>query len=136
VSGSSTAAPAHLAQTWTLKVADERDSPRTASGMVAVVGTLAAMIPPSIILVSYAITAEVSVGDQLVAGALPGVIIACALVLMLYVTMLRDPDSVPRGAPATWADKARALLTAAPLVFVFAAVVDRKSTRLNSSHVS
>lgn len=123
VSGSSTAAAATLAQTSTLKMVDEGYSPRTASGMVAVVGTLAAMIPPSIILVFYAITAEVSVGDQLVAGALPGVIIACALVLMLYVTMLRDPDSVPRGAPATWADKARALLTAAPLVFVFAAVV-------------
>jgi len=87
------------------------------------VGTLAAMIPPSIILVFYAITAEVSVGDQLVAGAVPGVIIASGLVVMLYVTMMRNPDTVPRGEPATWRQKGRALLTAAPLVFVFAAVV-------------
>lgn len=123
VSGSSTAAAATLAQTSTLKMIDEGYSPKTASGLVAVVGTLAAMIPPSIILVFYAITAEVSVGDQLVAGALPGVLIACALVVMLYVTMLRDPESVPRGEAASWSEKGRALLTAAPLVFVFAAVV-------------
>lgn len=123
VSGSSTAAAATLAQTSTLKMIDEGYSPRTAGGLVAVVGTLAAMIPPSIILVFYAITAEVSVGDQLIAGALPGVIIACSLVVMLYVTMLRDPDSVPRGTSATWSEKGRALLTASPLVFVFAAVV-------------
>lgn len=123
VSGSSTAAAATLAQTSTLKMIDEGYSPRTASGLVAVVGTLAAMIPPSIILVFYAITAEVSVGDQLVAGALPGVIIACGLVVMLYVTMLRNPDTAPRGEPASWGDKGRALLTAAPLVFVFGAVV-------------
>ena len=123
VSGSSTAAAATLAQTSTLKMIDEDYSPKTASGLVAVVGTLAAMIPPSIILVFYAITAEVSVGDVLIAGALPGVIIACALVVMLYVTMLRDPEAAPSGQPSTWAEKGRALGTAAPLALVFLAVV-------------
>jgi C4-dicarboxylate transporter, DctM subunit len=123
VSGSSTAAAATLAQTSTLKMIDEGYTPRTASGLVAVVGTLAAMVPPSIILVFYAITAEVSVGDQLIAGFLPGLIIAASLVVMLYVTMLRTPDSVPQGQAASWSEKGRALLTAAPLVVVFAAVV-------------
>ncbi|MBB1023999.1 MULTISPECIES: TRAP transporter large permease [unclassified Dietzia] len=123
VSGSSTAAAATLAQTSTLKMIDQGYSPRTASGLVAVVGTLAAMIPPSIILVFYAITAEVSVGDQLIAGAMPGIIIALGLVVTLYITMLHDPASVPRGEPSTWGEKGRALITAAPLVFVFVAVV-------------
>ncbi|WP_182346330.1 TRAP transporter large permease [Tomitella gaofuii] len=123
VSGSSTAAAATMAQTSTVKMVDEGYSPRMASGLVAVVGTLAAMIPPSVILVFYAITAETSVGDQLIAGFLPGILIACTLVAVMYFTMLRNPQHVPAGEKASWADKGRALLTASPLVIVFLAVV-------------
>ncbi|WP_024792930.1 TRAP transporter large permease [Tomitella biformata] len=123
VSGSSTASAATLAQTTTVKMIDEGYSPKTASGMVAVVGTLAAMIPPSIILVFYAITAEVSVGDQLIAGFLPGIIIAAALIVTLYVTMARNPQSVPVGMRASWQEKGHAVMTASPLILVFVAVV-------------
>lgn len=123
VSGSSTAAAATLAQTTTVKMIDEGYSPKMASGVVAVVGTLAAMIPPSIILVFYAITAEVSVGDQLIAGFVPGLIIAVALVITMYLSMIRNPQDVPSGSRASWAEKGRGLLTASPLVIVFVAVV-------------
>lgn len=123
VSGSSTAAAATLAQTSTVKMIDEGYNPRMAGGVVAVVGTLAAMIPPSIILVFYAITAETSVGDQLIAGAVPGIIIALSLVATLYIGMLRNPQQVPGGMKASWAEKGRALRTAAPLALVFIAVV-------------
>ncbi|MET4050232.1 MULTISPECIES: TRAP transporter large permease [unclassified Rhodococcus (in: high G+C Gram-positive bacteria)] len=123
VSGSSTAAAATLAQTSTVKMIDEGYSPKMAGGSVAVVGTLAAMIPPSIILVFYAITAEVSVGDQLVAGFVPGLIIALSLIATMYISMIRNPQNVPHGEKASWADKGRAIVSAFPLVFVFLAVV-------------
>lgn len=123
VSGSSTASAATLAQTSTVKMIDEGYSPKTASGMVAVVGTLAAMIPPSIILVFYAITAEVSVGDQLIAGFFPGILIALGLVVTMYVMMLRNPAEVPSGTRSTWKEKGEGLLLASPLILVFAAVV-------------
>ena len=57
VSGSSTAAAATLAQTSTRRMLQEGYTKETSTALVAVVGTLAAMLPPSIILVFYAVTA-------------------------------------------------------------------------------
>ncbi|APT90936.1 C4-dicarboxylate ABC transporter permease [Corynebacterium sphenisci DSM 44792] len=123
VSGSSTAAAATLAQTSTARMIREGYRPDVAGGLVASVGTLAAMIPPSIILVFYAITAEAPVGDVLVAGFFPGVLIAAAMAATMYLGMVRDRASVPMGAPTTLGEKARHLGQASPLLIIFVAVV-------------
>lgn len=123
VSGSSTASAATLAYTSTGKMIDEGYHPRTAAGMIAVVGTLAAMIPPSIALVFYAITAETSVGDQLIAGVFPGLLIAVGIVITMYVTILRNVDAAPHGTPSTVMEKLSSLLKASPILVLFVAVV-------------
>lgn len=123
VSGSSTAAAATLAQTSTARMIREGYRPDVAGGLVASVGTLAAMIPPSIILVFYAITAEAPVGDVLVAGFFPGVLIAAAIAATMYLGMVRDRASVPMGAPTTLGEKGRHLGQASPLLIIFVAVV-------------
>jgi hypothetical protein len=46
---------------------------RFAGGLVATVGTLAAMVPPSVVLIFYANLAERSVGQMLIAGIVSGV---------------------------------------------------------------
>jgi C4-dicarboxylate transporter DctM subunit len=88
VSGSSTAAAATLAQTTSTQMIKEGYRPTTATGIVAAVGTLAGMIPPSVILVFYAVTAETSVGDMIIAGLIPGLIIAAALLVTMFFPML------------------------------------------------
>jgi len=123
VSGSSTASAATLASTSSDQLVRDGYSPRTATGLIAVVGTLAAMIPPSVILVFYAITAEVSVGDTIVAAVTPGLLVALALVVVLYVLMTLRPDAVPRGEASTVAAKAKAILPALPILVLFGAVV-------------
>lgn len=123
VSGSSTASAATLAYASTGKMIDEGYHPRTASGIVAVVGTLAAMIPPSIALVFYAITAQTSVGDQLIAGFVPGIIIAAAIIVTMYLTILRNTDMAPHGERTPMSAKGTALLSASPILILFAAVV-------------
>lgn len=123
VSGSSTAAAATLAQTSTTRMLREGYRPDVASGLVASVGTLAAMIPPSIILVFYAITAEASVGDVLIAGLFPGILIACAMALTMYLGMMRNRDSIPMGTRSSMKDKLKYLGQASPLLIVFLAVV-------------
>lgn len=123
VSGSSTASAATLAYASTGKMIEEGYHPRTASAVVSVVGTLAAMIPPSIALVFYAITAETSVGDQLIAGLFPGLLIALAIVVTMYITILRNIDSVPKGVKTTASEKLAALVKASPILILFGAVV-------------
>ncbi|WP_028659301.1 TRAP transporter large permease [Nocardioides insulae] len=123
VSGSSTASAATLASTSTAQLIDDGYEPRTAGGLIAVVGTLAAMIPPSVILVFYAITAEVSVGDTIVAAVFPGLLVALVLVGTLYLVVGLRPHAAPRGAAASWQDKGLAVVAALPILVLFAAVV-------------
>lgn len=123
VSGSSTASAATLAKTTSIKMIEEGYRPTTATGIVASVGTLAGMIPPSIILVFYAITAEASVGDLIVAGIVPGIIIAVALIITMYVSMLWDKGSVPAGERVPWKEKLSRSTAALPIILIFGAVM-------------
>lgn len=123
VSGSSTAAAATLAQTSSTRMIEEGYHKGTATGLVAVVGTLAAMIPPSIILVFYAITAEAPVGDVLVAGFFPGLVVAMGLVLVMYIGFLKDRSRAPQGESVPFKEKGMQLLKSSPLLLIFLAVV-------------
>ncbi|MFD2398708.1 TRAP transporter large permease [Prauserella oleivorans] len=122
VSGSSTAAAATLAHTSSTKMIESGYSPRISTGLVAVVGTLAAMVPPSIILVFYAILAEQSVGKVLVAGFVPGALVTGALIITLMILVKVNPASAPAGQRYAWADKLRSLRTAGPVLALFALV--------------
>ncbi|MBK1783935.1 TRAP transporter large permease [Prauserella cavernicola] len=122
VSGSSTAAAATLAHTSTTKMIASGYSPRISTGLVAVVGTLAAMVPPSIILVFYAILAEQSVGQVLVAGFLPGAMVTLALIVTLLILIKVNPASAPPGERHAWRDKLSSLTSAGPVLALFALV--------------
>lgn len=123
VSGSSTASAATLAQTTVGRMVKEGYRPSTATGLVSSVGTLAGMIPPSIVLIFFAITAEQSVGDVLMAGLIPGLIIAVALVLVMFSSMFTDPASVPAGQKVPWGTKVTSVISALPVLVLFGAVV-------------
>ncbi|MBD0863138.1 TRAP transporter large permease [Gordonia sp. zg691] len=123
VSGSSTAAAATLAKTTSTRMIEEGYRPTTATGIVASVGTLAGMIPPSIILVFYAVTAEANVGDLIIAGIVPGLIIAAALMITMFIPILFDPSSVPAGQPSPVSEKLKKIVPALPIAIIFAVVV-------------
>lgn len=121
VSGSSTASAATLAHTSIGEMIRQGYTPRLATGAVASAGSLAAMIPPSILLIFYAITAEVSVGKTLVAGLIPGILMALALCAVVYVQALRG--MAPGGTPSSFAAKVRSLTGIIPLALLFVVVV-------------
>ena len=123
VSGSSTASAATLAHTSAQQLIDQGYSARLSSGAVAAAGTLAAMIPPSVLLVFYAITADLPVGQTLVAGFVPGTLVAVALCLAVVVTMLMQNKSAPPGVRSTFPEKIRASLHVLPLFFLFLLVI-------------
>ena len=121
VSGSSTAAAATLAHTSTGEMIRQGYSPRLATGAVASAGTLAAMIPPSILLIFYAITAETSVGQTLLAGLVPGLLMAAALCSVVYIQALRG--QAPAAEGSTLAQKIRAIGGLLPIGVLFLLVV-------------
>ncbi len=83
VSGASTATAAVFSRVAIPHMLENGYSKRLAAGVVAAGGTLASLIPPSAILVIYAIIVEESVGRLIVAGFLPGVVSA-----MIYAGLI------------------------------------------------
>ncbi|WP_159585660.1 TRAP transporter large permease [Chelativorans xinjiangense] len=71
-----------------------------ASGVVASAGTIAALIPPSILMVLYGIFAETSIVNLLIAGIIPGLMTAVAYTIMIVLRCWRNPALAPRVAHA------------------------------------
>jgi len=68
---------------------------RLSSGAIASAGVLSAMIPPSVLMVIYAITTEQSVGKMLIAGIVPGIMTAFIFLLCIYVWAKLKPEHAP-----------------------------------------
>ncbi|MFH2133173.1 MAG: TRAP transporter large permease subunit [bacterium] len=68
---------------------------KLAFGVVAAAGTIAQMIPPSILMVMYGIITEQSVGKLLIAGIFPGLLAAFNYMVMIYIRVKRNPELAP-----------------------------------------
>ena len=64
-------------------------------GSLAGAGTLGLLIPPSIIMIVYGVTAEVSIAQLFIAGVLPGILLAALFSGYLMVWAWRNPGLVP-----------------------------------------
>jgi C4-dicarboxylate transporter, DctM subunit len=95
-SGSSVAAAAAMGKLAIPEMLRAGYSPSLATGTVAAAGTLAALIPPSILFVLYGIFAETSVTKLLIAGILPGILTALVYASMLVGRCLVFPELAPK----------------------------------------
>jgi len=68
---------------------------RLSAGCIAASGTLASLIPPSILMIIYAVITEQSVARLLVAGLLPGLLSAAVYMLGIYFVAKARPDLAP-----------------------------------------
>lgn len=88
---------------------------RMAVGTVIVAGMPGALIPPSILLVVYAGIASVPVGPQLIAGAVPGLLLALTFGIFILILSMIFPKLVGRtkgqakGPSYTWGERFRSL---------------------------
>lgn len=80
-----------------------------ASGSIAAGGTLGILIPPSIVMVVYAILTEQSIGKMFAAGILPGLLAVGFYLLAVKWTIWRDPKAGPPGERMSWKERVRAL---------------------------
>ncbi len=78
---------------------------KVACGLVAAAGTLAILIPPSVVLVFYASINDISAGAQLVAGFLPGVLSVLIYVFGLLVLAWFDPSLTPAPESYSWRER-------------------------------
>ena len=122
ISGSSTASAATLSSTSIPAMLKHGYEPRFACGVVAISGTLAMLIPPSIALILYGIIADVSVGKLLVGGIIPGALVTLTIVLTVMWLVWRDPSRAPRGPTDTLREKFASLKGIWAMVLLFGIV--------------
>ncbi|MEP9347658.1 TRAP transporter large permease [Xanthobacter sp. KR7-225] len=116
ISGSSTASAAALSATSIPAMMRAGYEPRFSCGVVAISGTLAMLIPPSIALVLYGIIAEVSIADLLIGGVIPGILVTFAIIATIYVLLWHDPSLAPAGHSYSWREKLVALKQVGPML--------------------
>jgi tripartite ATP-independent transporter DctM subunit len=78
-------------------------TPQFAVGVVAGSSVLGMLIPPSAMLIIYAIVAEQSVGEMFMAGFIPGILLATAFVLGILVMTYVSPNFI--GGPTTLSEE-------------------------------
>lgn len=117
VSGASVATAAVFARVAIPEMLAAGYSKRLSAAVVAAGGTLASLIPPSTILVIYAILVEQSVGKLLVAGFLPGVFSAVVYMLIIVgLAFFRGDAPAVRGF--TWKQRFESLPGTFPIIAV------------------
>ncbi|SEW02474.1 TRAP transporter, DctM subunit [Aliiroseovarius sediminilitoris] len=96
---------------------------RFAAGVVAAGGTLASLIPPSAILVIYAIIVEQDVGKLLLAGFIPGAFSAVIYGLLIIGMAMTIKGFGPPVTGFTWKQRFASLPPALPIVFVVVTII-------------
>ncbi|KEA65684.1 putative gluconate TRAP family transporter, DctM subunit [Marinobacterium lacunae] len=67
-------------------------------GLICASGALATLIPPSIIMIVYGLSAEVGIGDLFMAGAVPGIMLAVFYALYVLIRVHINPSMAPTAA--------------------------------------
>jgi tripartite ATP-independent transporter DctM subunit len=124
VSGSSAATCATIGK-MSLPELKKRGYPDAISiGSLAGAGTLGLLIPPSIIMIVYGVSAEVSIAQLFIAGVLPGAMLALLFSGYLVLWALRHPGRVPpRDAPLSLRQKLHESRHLLPVVALITAVL-------------
>ncbi|MGX0875821.1 C4-dicarboxylate transporter DctM subunit [Roseovarius sp. MBR-154] len=123
VSGASVATAAVFARIAIPEMLKIGYDKRFAAGVVAAGGTLASLIPPSALLVIYAIIVEQDVGKLLLAGFIPGVFSAFVYALLIIGLALTIKGFGPPVGGFTWRERFVSLPPALPIVFVVVTII-------------
>ncbi len=124
VSGSSAATCATIGK-MSLPELERRGYPEMMSlGSLAGAGTLGLLIPPSIIMIVYGVSADVSIAQLFIAGVLPGILLAAIFSGWIALWSLMHADQIPPAdAPMSFGQKLRESRHLIPVVLLIAAVL-------------
>ena len=124
VSGSSAATTATVGRITLAELDKLGYDRRLAMGSLAGAGTLGFLIPPSLIMIVYAILAEVSIGKMFMAGILPGLLLAGIYSSYIIYRGIRNPEIAPRTQESySWKERLIGLKDIAPVLILILMVL-------------
>ncbi len=124
VSGSSAATTATVGRITLAEFDKLGYDKRLAMGSLAGAGTLGFLIPPSLIMIVYAILAEVSIGKMFMAGILPGLLLAGIYSGYIIYRGIRNPEIAPKTQESySWKERIIGLKDIAPVLILILMVL-------------
>ncbi|HHS94028.1 MAG TPA: TRAP transporter large permease [Rhodobacterales bacterium] len=123
ICGSSLATAATMGRTALPQLRKYGYSGGFSTATLAAGGTLGILIPPSVVLVIYAILAEQNIAKLFLAAIAPGVLAAVGYVITISIYVRLNPDSAGLRPPVPYRDRFAALVEVWPVLVVFALVV-------------
>ncbi len=94
-----------------------------ASGALAAGGTLGILIPPSIVLVIYAILAEQNIAKMFAAAFVPGILAALGYMAVIGISVRLNPKLAGQLEPMPWPERWQALAAVWPVLLIFVIVI-------------
>ena len=94
-----------------------------ATGALAAGGTLGILIPPSIVLVIYAILAEQNIAKMFAAAIVPGILATLGYMLVVNLSVRLKPSLAGSMDPMPWPERMQALAAVWPVILIFLVVV-------------
>jgi len=122
ICGTSTASAATLSSTSLPAMLKQGYEPKMAAGVVAISGTLAMLIPPSVALVIFGLLAEVNIGKLLIGGIIPGILVTFTIMATVWFLAWRDPSRAPSAPPVPLRQKLRQMKVVGPMLVLLAMV--------------
>lgn len=96
---------------------------RLSLGTLALAGALSAIIPPSILMIIYAVQAEVSMGKMFFAGIIPGWVLAGLMIVYILCRVAINPMLCPKPEKIEREGKLKSLVNLAPVLILFLVVL-------------
>ena len=123
ICGSSAATSATFASVAIPEMKRYGYDPKLSAGIVATVGTLGVIIPPSVTLIILGILTEQSIGQLFLAGIIPGLIIALFFIGIIYGWAKINPAIAPMSQRYAWKARMRSLPEMFWVLLIFVLVV-------------
>ena len=123
ICGSSVATTATFGRAALPELKRARYDQGLATGTIAVGGTLGILIPPSVILVVYAISTEQNIDKLFKAALIPGLMAAFFYCIVIWLVVRRNPGLAPPVAAVSGHERIRALIAVIPAIAIAAIVV-------------
>jgi C4-dicarboxylate transporter, DctM subunit len=124
VSGSSTASSAVFTKMAMPELSKYNFDKRLCLGCITASGALSSIIPPSIPIIIFCVLSNISVGKALIGGIVPGIVLAIAFCVMVYIISFISPGKVPYTVThVTWSERFSSLLLIWPVAILFLLVI-------------
>lgn len=114
--GSATAQVAIMSQVMVPEMEKQGYDKTFAAGLTVYGGMLGPIIPPSVMFVVYSVLAQVAVGDMLIAGILPGILLT--ILFFIIIALMGFVYDYPRSEKRTLAQRARTVVTSSPTLLI------------------